>query len=90
MRVLWKLSAFILLGTLIQSGLVRWANDIDESVFVFRMLLARIEGLPADHEESLRAAEALLQRQMARDLAAWKAAHPDRPHVVESIAAVDM
>jgi hypothetical protein len=54
------------------------------------MLLARIEGLPADHEESVRAAEALLRRQMARDLAAWKAAHPDRPHVVESIAAVDM
>ena len=70
MRALWKLSVIVLLGVAIQCVLVRWAGEIDEAAFVFRVLVARVQGIEADDPRLVEDAERLLHRQCARDAVA--------------------
>jgi hypothetical protein len=67
MRVVWKFSVIVLVGVVIQCGLVRSANDIDEAAFVFRMFCAQRAGVPFDDPQLVEDAQRLLARQCKRD-----------------------
>jgi len=67
MRVIWKFSVIVLMGVVIQCGIVRSANDIDEAAFVFRMLCATSAGVPHDDPELIDEAQRLFRRQCERE-----------------------
>ena len=66
MRVLWKMSVIVLLGVGIQWGIGRWANDIDEAAFAFRVFCAGQAGVPFHDPELVGAAQRLFERRCRR------------------------
>ena len=66
MRVIWKLSVFMLLGVLLQCGIVRYADDVDEAMFILRVGIARAQGVEIDDQELVVAAARLHRRRCER------------------------
>ncbi len=66
MRVIWKLAVIVMMAVVLQYGLVRSANDIDDAAFVFRMLCATSAGVPYDDPELIDEAQRLFRRQCDR------------------------
>ena len=66
MRIIWKLSAFMLLGALLQCGIVRYADDVDEAMFILRVGIARAQGAQIDDRELVVEASRLLRRRCER------------------------
>lgn len=66
MRIAWKLSIIVLLGILIQCGLIRAANEIDESAFAIRVFWATRAGMALDDPKLLDDAHRLIRRQRIR------------------------
>ena len=67
MRIIWKLSAFVLLGVLLQCGILRYADDVDEAMFVIRVGIARAQGAQIDDAELVVAAARLHRRRCERN-----------------------
>ena len=70
MRIIWKLSAFVLLGVLLQCGIMRYAEDLDETLFTVGVYAALAQGAEIDDPELVRAAARLHQRRCERRHAA--------------------
>jgi hypothetical protein len=66
MRIIWKLSAFVLLGVVMQCGIVRYADDVDEAMFIFRVGVACAQGAKIDDRELVIAASRLHRRRCER------------------------
>ena len=66
MRIIWKLSAFMLLGAFLQGGIVRYADDVDEAMFVLRVGIARAQGAEIDDHELVVGAARLHRRRCER------------------------
>jgi hypothetical protein len=66
MRIIWKLSAFVLLGVVMQCGIVRYADDVDEAMFILRVGIARAQGAEIDDHELVIAASRLHRRRCER------------------------
>ena len=66
MRIIWKLSAFALLGVLMQRGIARYADDLDEGMFILRVGVAHARGAEIDSAELVVAAARLNRRRLER------------------------
>ena len=66
MRIIWKLSAFVLLGVLLQCGIQRYADDLDEAMFILRVGVAQAQGVEIDDHELVVAAARLHRRRCER------------------------
>ena len=66
MRIIWKLSAFMLLGVLLQCGILRYADDLDEAMFIVRVGVAQAQGAKIDDQELVVAASRLHRRRCER------------------------
>jgi len=67
MRLVFKLAVVVLLGVLVQCGLVRFVGTLDEGLFVVRVMVAQAQGATLDDEMIMDEAVRLFERQCRRD-----------------------